>query len=82
IAGPAVLTTSIILVNKFGVLLTILSAIANILIAGVLLFFSKILIKLISSTGAKTISKIANLIMAAYAVMIIRKGIELILSSL
>jgi len=80
ITGPAVLATSIILVNKFGALLTLFAAFINIVLAGILLLLSRGLLKLFKKTGAKTISKIANLIMSAYAITIIRKGLEILIN--
>jgi len=75
IVGPAVLTTMILLTNQHGVYLTVLSAVANILLAGIIFWFSGILTRLIGKTGAKIVSKLASLLLAAIAVMMIRKGI-------
>ncbi|MFH1352092.1 MAG: MarC family protein [bacterium] len=75
IVGPAVLTTSLILVNEYGSYLTVVSLVLNILIAGLVFFLSDNIYKLLGRAGSKTLSKIANLLLAAIAVMIIRKGI-------
>jgi len=75
IVGPAVLTTSLILVNEYGIYLTVAALVINILIAGLIFFLSGNIYKLLGSAGSKTLSKIANLLLAAIAVMIIRKGI-------
>jgi multiple antibiotic resistance protein len=75
ITGPAVLTTSIILLDGHGFMLTSLAIFINIIIAGVVFFFSKIIHRLLGKSGAKTFSKIASLLLASIAVMIIRKGI-------
>ena len=80
ITGPAVLTTSILLLNEHGILLTAVSIILNITIAGTVFYFSCYINKILGNAGAKTLSKIANLLLASIAVMIIRKGITSFIS--
>lgn len=75
LAGPAVLTTSMLAVSEYGVLPTLISVVANILLAGLLFRFSLRLIKLLGKAGAKAMSKVSNLLLAAIAVMLIRKGL-------
>ena len=79
--GPAVLTTSILLVREYGPWITVLSLIINILIAGVVFWFSGVINKFLGKTGAKTFSKLAHLLLAAISVMIMRKGIMIYLSA-
>ncbi|MCE5340661.1 MAG: MarC family protein [Planctomycetaceae bacterium] len=76
LVGPAVLTTSLILVSQHGITPTILSVLANILIAAVILKQSHHLIKIFGNAGSKTMSKVMSLLLAAIAVMLIRKGIQ------
>lgn len=80
IAGPAVLTTSILLLDTYGALPTASALLLNILIAGAVFSFGGGLNRLLGSAGAKIISKIANLLLAAIAVMMIRKGIVMLLT--
>ena len=80
ITGPAVLTTSILLLNEYGVILTASSIILNVVIVGIVFYFSFHINRLIGKSGAKTLSKIASLLLAAIAVMIVRKGIMIIIS--
>ena len=81
IAGPAVLTTSLLLINAYGALPTAISLIVNILLAGAVFGLAPYIHKFLGKAGSRTISKISNLLLAAIAVMMIRKGItELILS--
>jgi multiple antibiotic resistance protein len=47
--------------------------------AGVVLWFSQALIRVMGKTGAKTVSKLASLLLAAIGVMMVRKGIMLFL---
>jgi multiple antibiotic resistance protein len=75
IAGPAVLTTALILVNQYGLLVTVISLVVNIALTGLLFFISDFLIRLIGDTGAKAMSKVTSLLLAAIAVMMVRKGI-------
>jgi len=80
ITGPAVLTTSIILLDGHGFMLTSAAIFINVIIAGVVFFFSKFIHGLLGKAGAKTFSKIASLLLASIAVMIVRKGIMTFLS--
>ena len=80
ITGPAVLTTSILLLNEHGLILTALSIIINVIIVGIVFYFSFHINRLLGNAGAKTLSKIANLLLAAIAVMIVRKGIMTLIS--
>jgi multiple antibiotic resistance protein len=81
IVGPAVLTTTILLLRQApSAALVVAAAVAvNILIAGVVLWFSNAIIRVIGKTGAKTVSKLASLLLAAIGVMMMRKGIMLLL---
>jgi len=80
ITGPAVMTTSILLVNEQGMLPTAAAIILNVLIAGVVFFFAAQINRLLGKAGSNIISKIANLLLAAIAVMMIRKGIVVFLA--
>jgi len=82
IAGPAVLTTCILLVDQYGVSVTLLSASANVFIAGLVFWFALPLSRLLGSAGTKIASKIASLLLAAIAVMMVRKGVVELISRL
>ena len=75
IVGPAVLTTSLLIVTEYGVAATLISVIVNILLAGVIFLSSGYLIKILGEAGTKAVSKIVSLLLAAIAVMLIRKGL-------
>jgi multiple antibiotic resistance protein len=79
IVGPAVLTTTILLLRQYGFPLTITAVVINIAIAGVVLWFSHAIIRVLGKTGAKTVSKLASLLLAAIGVMMVRKGIMMFL---
>jgi multiple antibiotic resistance protein len=76
IAGPAVLTTSVLLVNQFGIVNTAAALVANIALAGLVFRFSGLIVRVLGTVGARISSKIAMLFLAAIAVMMVRKGIE------
>jgi len=75
IVGPAVLATSLLMRSQYDLLPTVISVIANILIAGLTFNSSRWLIKVLGEAGTKALSKIMSLLLAAIAVMLIRKGI-------
>ena len=75
IAGPAVLTTSLILLNSFGIMPTLFSIVTNILLCAAVLNFSSVLSTLLGEAGSQTLSKIASLFLAAIAVMMVRRGL-------
>ena len=76
ITGPAVLTTSMLLLNQYGAGWTAAAIVANILIAGTVFFFAGTISRVLGQVGEKIISKIAMLLLAAIGVMMVRKGIE------
>ena len=75
IVGPAVLTTSLILINEYGFVLPLIALLLNIFLACVVFYFSIPINKVLGNAGSRTVSKIFGLILAAIAVMMIRKGI-------
>ena len=81
IAGPAVLTTSMLIVSEYGLFATMVSLLTNILVAGLILRGSVILTKVLGEAGSKALSKIMSLLLAAIAVMLMRKGVEQFLGS-
>lgn len=76
ITGPAVLTTCILLANTHGKLMTASAVVMNIVLAGLLFGFAEPITARIGRTGSKTISKVASMLLAAIAVMLMRRGIE------
>jgi len=76
IVGPAVLTTSLVIVSQYGLIPTMVSVIANIMIAGLAFSLSSKLMGFLGEAGSKALSRITSLLLAAIAVMLIRKGLE------
>ena len=75
LTGPAVLTTSILLANEYGVLSTTLALLVNFVIVGVVFFMASKIERVLGQVGSKTVSKVASLFLASIAVMLIRRGI-------
>ena len=76
VTGPAVLTTILILVDTYGVYLTVMSFLANLLIAWVVFTYAGGISRFLGKAGSKAVSKIAHLLLAAIAVMMMRVGIQ------
>lgn len=75
IVGPAVLTTSLIILEEYGFIATFIAVLVNVLLAGLIFSLSNVLIKTLGTSGSRALSKITSLLLAAIAVMMIRKGI-------
>jgi multiple antibiotic resistance protein len=75
IVGPAVLTTGLLLIRSYGHLLPLIALMLNIFIASVVFWFASLIERLLGKTGAKVVSKLASRLLAAFGVMMVRKGI-------
>ncbi|MCX5637331.1 MAG: MarC family protein [Planctomycetota bacterium] len=75
IVGPAVLTTSMVIISQYGLAATLISVLVNIVLAGVIFSSSSVLLKVLGEAGSKALSKIMSLLLAAIAVMLARKGL-------
>jgi len=75
IVGPGVLTTCMIIADQDGTVPTIISVVLNVLIAITLFAFSGFIVRLLGKTGISAMSRIMALLLAAIAVMMIRKGL-------
>ena len=75
IVGPAVLTTTMLLAREHGIAPTAFALVANIAITGLMFGSSRFLMRVIGGSGAKIMSKVAHLLLAAIAVMMVRKGL-------
>ncbi len=76
IAGPAVLTTALMLIDLYGIAATLVSIIINFAMVLAVLLTSGFWIRLLGKYVAEAMSKIMNLLLAAIAVMLVRKGLE------
>jgi multiple antibiotic resistance protein len=75
IAGPAVLTTTLALQGSHGYVLVLFSLAANLLIAWIVLAQSDRIIRVVGINGSRAFAKVASLILAAFAVKMIRTGV-------
>lgn len=75
ITGPAVLTTIVMMVDSYGLTLTLSSFVVNLAITWVVFINSDRISDVLGRAGSKAVSKIAHLLLAAIAVMMIRKGV-------
>ncbi len=79
LAGPAVLTTVLLVRDQVGWPLTLAALAANMVLAWIVLRGANVLIRKLGSEGAHLMSKIFNLILAAFGVMLIRRGVTAML---
>lgn len=75
VTGPAVLTTIIILLDSYGMFLTVVSFMVNLIITWVVFSYANVISKSLGKAGSKAVSKIASLLLVAIAVMMMRKGL-------
>lgn len=75
ITGPAVLTTTLMMLNSFGVMPTFVSLIINMFIVWLTLAKAELIIKLMGQAGTRAFSKVMYILLAAIAVMMVRRGI-------
>ncbi len=75
IAGPATLTTTLVLVGSYGYLPVILSLIVNILLAWLIFAQAERIIRIIGIHGSRAFAKVAALLLAAIAIKMIRSGV-------
>ena len=80
IVGPGVLTTTLIIINQYGVIPTLAAVVLNLAILGIIFLVSDQIMKLLGQAGTRALSKVMALLLAAIAVMMIRKGITQILA--
>jgi len=74
IAGPASITTLLLLAQSLGVAVTLAALAANLLLVVLALHYSEWLGRRVGPTGMRAISKIISMLLAAIAVSMIRQG--------
>jgi len=75
IAGPAVLTTVLLSRERYGLWPTVWAVSFNVLLMWLVLQAAERVMGWLGQDGARVISKVFNLILAAFAVMLIRQGL-------
>ena len=76
IVGPAVLTLLLIIVQSYGYFPTLLCLILNLFIVWFVFSQAHWVLRGIKEGGAKGIAKVSSLLLAAFAMMMIRLGIQ------
>ncbi len=76
IVGPAVLTTLLVLVDHYGIFITVVSLLINLTIVWIVFKKGPLIIKILGEGGITAVSKIMALLLASIAIMMIRIGIE------
>jgi len=74
VVGPAVLTTIIVTVDTYGYIPTITSLVVNLFIVWIVFLKSNFIYRVMGEGGSKAFAKVASLLLAAIAVMMIRRG--------
>ncbi|MCX5710305.1 MAG: MarC family protein [Candidatus Omnitrophica bacterium] len=75
ITGPAVLTTTLMMLDTYGLVTTFISLILNMLIVWITLVKADVFMKIFGAGGTRAFSKIMYILLAAIAVMMVRRGI-------
>jgi multiple antibiotic resistance protein len=75
VTGPAVLTMTLILLDSFGPLATFVSLALNMFIVWLTFRYTDLFIRYIGESGMRAFSKIMYILLAAIAVMMMRKGL-------
>ncbi len=75
IVGPAVLTLLLMIVHTYGYISTLLCLILNFFVVWLVFDRSHSIMRLMKEGGAKGIGKVFSLLLAAFAMMMIRMGV-------
>lgn len=75
VTGPAVLTTTLMMLHSFGVLPTFVSLIINMVIVWIVFNYSDLLMDKIGQAGTRAFSKVVDILLASIAIMMIRQGV-------
>ncbi|MEW6686441.1 MAG: MarC family protein [Candidatus Edwardsbacteria bacterium] len=75
IAGPALLTASLMLTGTYGFIPTLVSMLINIVLAGFTFSKAQKITRILGVNGTKALAKVMSLFLGAYAVMMVRKGV-------
>jgi len=76
--GPATITTLLLLVTQFPLYIVLLALLLNLVIAWLIFLLGNVVARLLGKGGLKAVSKIFNLLLAAIAVSMVIRGLELL----
>ncbi len=74
ITGPGVITTVILMTNEYGMFVTAVASLLNLLVTYIVLRNSHLLFKALGRQGSDVVSRIMGLVLAAIAVTFIKQG--------
>jgi multiple antibiotic resistance protein len=75
VVGPAVLTTLLILIDQYSIIIVLVSFILNLAIAWLLFAQANRVVAFLGQGGVRATSKIVSLFLAAIAIKMIRQGV-------
>jgi multiple antibiotic resistance protein len=75
VVGPAVLTTLLILIDQYSIIIVIVSFILNLVIAWLLFAQANRVVAFLGQGGVRATSKVVSLFLAAIAIKMIRQGV-------
>jgi len=75
VVGPAVLTTLLILIDQYSIIIVIISFIINLVIGWLLFTQASRVMAFLGQGGVRAVSKVVSLFLAAIAIKMIRQGI-------
>lgn len=75
ITGPAVLTTTLMMVDQYNIVPTLISLVLNMLIVWISLDRAEVIMNVIGPSGTRAFSKIMYILLGAIGVMMIRHGV-------
>lgn len=75
VVGPAVLTLCLMLISVHGIATTLIAVLLNLLIVGIVFLMADYFIKILGEAGARVMSKVMALLLASIGVMMVRRGI-------
>lgn len=76
-AGPATITTLILLATQFPVYVVLIAFVVNMIITWVIFLLSSQLSRFLGQGGLKAVSQVFNLLLAAIGVSMVLRGLEL-----
>jgi multiple antibiotic resistance protein len=76
--GPATVTTLLLLATQFPIYFVLISFVLNIVIVYITFILSNQLVRILGKGGIKALSRVAALLLAAIAVNMVLRGLEMI----
>lgn len=75
ITGPAVLATTLMMLDSFGIMATFVSLVVNMIIVWITLAKADFIMRVMGVGGTRAFSKVMYILLAAIGVMMVRRGI-------